>query len=85
MNPKILYMSFAESVRSDNHSVSMRLRPLVKDLLDIHIRIPDKSLLDLFRRKLFMEKLEFSSNTTKSVETELIDIFGSDYEDLFRM
>ena len=58
---------------------------MVQEILGIYNKMPDKTLVDIFRRKLFSEKLIISSDRVENYEEIMIDIFGEDYEDFFKI
>ena len=62
-----------------------RLRILVQETLGIHNKMPDKTLADIFRHKLFSEKLIIPPDRVENYEEIMIDMFGEDYEDFFKI
>lgn len=86
MNSKTLYMSFTYAIKNGLPYTEMeRLRGMVRDTIGIHQKMPDKTLANTFRRKLFSENLTVPPDRVEKYNGALTDIFGENYEDLFKI
>ncbi|KFZ26516.1 MAG: hypothetical protein KQ78_01270 [Candidatus Izimaplasma bacterium HR2] len=86
MHPITLYTSFIHSIIHGGHPEEIdRLRIMVQETIGIYNKIPDKNLVDIFRHKLFSEKIIIPPDRVENYEEIMIDMFGEDYEDFFKI
>ena len=83
MNPKTLYNYFHHAVKFNNDTEIHELRIMVQDTVGIWNKMPDKTLLAVFRHKLFNEKLIIPPD--KKEKFDLLTEHFMDFEDLFEL
>ena len=90
MNPKTLYNYFNHAIKCNDNTEIDELRQLVKETIGVYHKMPDKTLLGTFRRKLFSENLEVPPDKKEKMDKlnemygDLVDIF-EEVEDLFKI
>ncbi len=79
-------MSFVHAIRhgGNAHELS-RLRGMVQEVTGVYHNMPDKTLADVLRRKIFINNIEIPENKHEDYHNTFVDIFGEDYEDLFKI
>lgn len=91
MTDKTLYMLFAQCLKNPNATNGYanerkKLREMVKASTGIYNTMPDRVLLSIMRRKVFAERLNVPNDRIEKEDVqEIIEIFGEDYEDLFKL
>lgn len=88
MNLKTLYSSYHHAVNHGGYPEELiRLRKMVQDILDIPYKMPDKTLLDVFRRKLFSDEIEVPPDKLEKLTfyDKSFEKMFEDMEDLFKI
>lgn len=83
MNPKTLYNYFSHAIKFNDNTEINELREMVQSTTRVFNKMPDKILLDVFRRKLFSEKMEIPPD--KKEKMEYLEEYFRDVEDLFKI
>ncbi len=85
LNPLILYNHFHNAIRANNFSEIDRLRDLVLNYTGVSTKMPDRTLLDVLRRKIFIRRFEPPPDRKELFDGLPDDIFGEEFEDLFKL